>query len=87
MISVYIFTVAFFITYDFSIPLMHFTSELQTLPTFLFVNVNIKCGYAFSKLERDKCFGTKFLGFAKKSFIFIFSAPPFSVGVAYKSIK
>ena len=32
----------------FSIHLMHFTSELQTPITFLFVNKNIKCGYAFS---------------------------------------
>ena len=47
IISVYIFTVAFFlITSDFSIHLMHFTSELQTPITFLFVNEHIKCGYA-----------------------------------------
>ena len=45
MISAYIFTVAFFfITSDFSIHLMHFTSEIQTLITFLFVSKNIKCG-------------------------------------------
>ena len=37
---------------------MHYTSELQTPIAFLFVNVNIKCEYAFSKLERDEYFGT-----------------------------
>ena len=33
------------ITSDFSIHLMHFTSELQTPVIFLFANKNIKCGY------------------------------------------
>ena len=47
-ISAYIFTVAFLITSDFSIHLMHFTSELQMPITFLFVNESIKCVYAFS---------------------------------------
>ena len=37
------FTVAFWITSDFSIHLMLFTSELQTPIAFLFVNENIKC--------------------------------------------
>ena len=35
-------------TSDFSIDLLQCTSELQTPITFLFVNENIKCGYAFS---------------------------------------
>ena len=49
MKSAYIFTVAFFgITYDFSISLMLFNSELQTPITFLSVNENIKCGYSFA---------------------------------------
>ena len=38
----------FWITSDFSIDLLQCTSELQTPITFLFVNENIKCGYAFS---------------------------------------
>ena len=36
------------ITSDFSIDLLQCTSELQTHITFLFVNENIKCVYAFS---------------------------------------
>ena len=44
----------FWIISDFSIHLMHFTSELQTPITFLFVNENIKCG-----LEHDDYFDTK----------------------------
>ena len=36
----------FWITSDFSFHIMHFTSELQTPITFLFVNENIKCGCA-----------------------------------------
>ena len=38
----------FLITSDFSIHLMQLTSKVQTPITFLFVNKNIKCGYAFS---------------------------------------
>ena len=38
----------FWITSAFSINLLQCTSELQTPITFLFVNENIKCGYAFS---------------------------------------
>ena len=38
----------FWITSDFSIDLLQCTSELQTRITFLFVNENIKFGYAFS---------------------------------------
>ena len=41
------------------VSLMHFTSYLLTPITFLFVNENIKCGYAFSYLERGEYFGTK----------------------------
>ena len=50
IISAYILNVSFFflITSDVSISLMHFTSELQMPITFLFVNENIKYGYAFS---------------------------------------
>ena len=52
LISAYIFTDfhchIFRITSDFSIHLMHFSSELQMPITFLFVNENIKSGYAFS---------------------------------------
>ena len=51
----------FWITSDFSIHLMHFTSEIQTLITFLFVDETIKCGYAFSYLERDEYIGTKII--------------------------
>ena len=51
-------------TYNFlwiSIDLLQCTSELQTHITFLFVNENIKCGYAFSRLEHEKYFGTKII--------------------------
>ena len=51
----------FWITSDFSIQLMHFTSEFQTRLTRLFVKENIKCGYAFSKLGHDDYFGTKII--------------------------
>ena len=68
---------------------MHFTSELQTPITFLFVNENIKCEYACSYFEHYKYFGTKLVEFAL--FFFAFSAPPFSVEetlhVAYKNYK
>ena len=37
----------FLITYAFSIDLLQCTSELPMPITFLFVNENIKCGYAF----------------------------------------
>ena len=37
----------FRLTSDFSIDLLQCTSELQTPITFLFVNENIKCEYAF----------------------------------------
>ena len=84
MISAYIFTVAFFfITSDFSIHLMHFTSEPQAPITFLFVN---------EKHQVRVCvfLDQNYLGLLK-IFVFAFSAPPFSVGetlhVAYKSIK
>ena len=39
--------ITFRITSDFSIYLLHFTSEFQTAVTFLFLYKNIKCGYAF----------------------------------------
>ena len=70
---------------------MHFTSERQTPITFLFVNENIKCGYAFAYLEHNEYFGTKIcLGFLKH-FVFAFSAPTFSIGetlhVAYNKYK
>ena len=51
IVSDYIFTVTvavFWIISDFPIHLMHFISKLQTPITFLLVNENIKCGYAFS---------------------------------------
>ena len=51
----------FWITSDFSIDLLQCTSELQTPITFLFVNENIKCGYAFSYLEHKEYFGTKII--------------------------
>ena len=38
----------FWITSDYSIDLLQCTLELQTPITFLFVNKNIKCEYAFS---------------------------------------
>ena len=47
IISLYFHCSIFRITSDFSIHLMHFTSELQTPITFLFVKENIKCGDAF----------------------------------------
>ena len=47
MICQYFHCSVFWITSDFSIHLMHFTSELQMPITFLFVNKTIKCGYAF----------------------------------------
>ena len=34
---------------------MHFPSELLMSTTFLFVNENIKCGYAFSYQEEREC--------------------------------
>ena len=46
--SLYFHCSVFWIASDFSIHLIHFTSELQMPITFLFVNENIKCGYAFS---------------------------------------
>ena len=46
-ISLYFHCNVFFITSDFSIHLMHFTSELQAPITFLFLNENIKYVYAF----------------------------------------
>ena len=65
IVSLYIFTPPectynfFCITSDFSFDLLQCTSELQTPITFLFVNKNIKCGYAFSYLEHEKYFGAK----------------------------
>ena len=47
-ISAYMITVAFLDNLWLFHLLMHFTSELQTPITFLFVNENIKRGYAFS---------------------------------------
>ena len=52
--TVYSENVAFFITSDFSIGLLQCTSELQTSITFLFVNDNTKCGYAFSYKEHKE---------------------------------
>ena len=52
-ISLYFHCSIFWITSDFSIHLMHFTSELPTPITFLFVHENIKCGDAFFMLERS----------------------------------
>ena len=49
------------ITSDFFIDLLQCTSVLQTPITFLFVNENIKCGYAVSKLEHEEYFGTKII--------------------------
>ena len=46
-ISLYFHCSVFWITSDFSIHLMHFTSEPQTPITFLFVNENIKCDMHF----------------------------------------
>ena len=40
--------ITFWITSDFSIYLLHSTSEIQTPINFLFVNENIKCRYSFS---------------------------------------
>ena len=68
----------FWITSDFPIDLLQCTSELQTPITFLFVDKNMKCGYAFSQLEHKEYFGTKLFGFAK-IFGFSFFAPPLSV--------
>ena len=65
-ISLYFHSSFFWITSDFSIHLKHFTSELQMTITFLFVNENIKCGYAFSLLECDDILVPKLLGFAEK---------------------
>ena len=39
--------ITFWITSDFSIYLLHSTSEIQTPIAFLFVNENIKCRYSF----------------------------------------
>ena len=47
-ISLYFHCSVFLITSDFSIHLSYFTLKLQTPITFLFVNENIECGYAFS---------------------------------------
>ena len=47
-ISLYFHCSFLWITSDFSIRLMLFSSELQTPITFVFVNENIKCGYSFS---------------------------------------
>ena len=60
-ISLYFHSSDFLITSDFSLHLTHFTSELQTPITFLFVNEIIMCGYAFSYLERDKYFFSHFI--------------------------
>ena len=37
------------------------TSEFQTSVTFLLVNENIKCGWSFSKLDRNEHVGTKYI--------------------------
>ena len=48
-ISLYFNCSVFWTTSDYSIHLLlNLTSELQTPITFLYVNGNIKCGYAFS---------------------------------------
>ena len=60
-ISLHFYCSVFWIISDFSIHLMHFTSEFQTPITFLFVNESIKCGYAFSYLEGYIYFGTKII--------------------------
>ena len=36
-------------------------SEFQTSVTFSLVDKNIKCGYSFSQLDRNKHFDTKFI--------------------------
>ena len=80
MISAYIFTLVFFlITSDFSIHLMHFTSELQTPITSLFVNKTSSVGMYFLVRMCRIFWHQNNLGVLKK-IIFAFSAPPFSVG-------
>ena len=39
---------------------MQLISKVQTPIILLFVNKNIKCGWAFSWLEHEEHFGTKF---------------------------
>ena len=46
----------FWITFEFSVYVLHFNSELKTPITFLFVNVIFLCEYVFSLLERDEYF-------------------------------
>ena len=76
-ISLYFHCSVFWITSDFSIHLMHFTSELQTPIAFLFANENIKCGIFWYQ---------NYLGLLK-FFVFAFSAPPFSVGEPTRGVQ
>ena len=47
--------------FELQLSFMNFTSELQTHIPFILMNENIKCGYAFSLLERDKYLDTKII--------------------------
>ena len=55
----------YWITSDISIDLLQCSSELQTPITFLFVNENIKCGYAFSELEHKEILVPNYLALLK----------------------
>ena len=70
---------------------MHFTSELQTPITFLFVQENIKRVYSFFLVRTWPIFWYQNNLGLLKNFGFAFSAPPFSVTeplhVAYKKYK
>ena len=91
-ISLYFHYGVFWIISDFMIHLMHFTSELQTPITFLFMNENVKCGHAFfsKNVTNILVHVLKVFGFVK-IYSFAYSAHPFSVGgtlhVAYKKYK
>ena len=53
--------IIFWITSDFFIFLLHYTSELTMSITSFFMNKIINCGYSFSNLERKEYFGTKLI--------------------------
>ena len=55
---------------------MHFTLELKTPITVLFVNENSKCGFAFFSQNVTNSLVPKLFWFAK-NIVFAFSAPPF----------
>ena len=91
--SLYFHCSIFLITSDFSIHLIHFTSELQTPITFLFVNQNTKTlvwACIFLVRTWQIFWYQNYLGLLK-NFVFVFSAPPFPVcetlHVAYKKYK